>query len=339
MAFKKILVVNVNWVGDVIFSSPLFKALKENYPEATISCLVPPRVRDVCESIAGIDEIIIYDEKGQHLSPFAKWKLIRELKSKGFDIAFLLHRSLTKALLVYLAGIPQRIGYDEKGRGRFLTQRVKKCKEICHRSDYYLQVIEDFGVSVTERRTSLNVDQHASKDVDVILSDLGLSPNDNIIIINPGGNWDLKRWSESNFEELIISLQQQTTHSIVLTGAKKDIPLLESIIKNLSKKPILLAGKTSLKELMALMRRAVLVISADSGPLHVASSVGTKTIAIFGPTRPEITGPRGLGETIVLQEDVGCNQNACYYLDCPDNICMQAVNVNHVLEAVRQYAI
>ena len=88
---------------------------------------------------------------------------------------------------------------------------------------------------------------------------------------------------------------------------------------------------------MALMKRADCVVSADSGPVHIASSVGTNVIGIFGPTRPEITGPRGSGRAVILQRDVGCNRRPCYNLECPDNICMQAVNVKEVLDAVRQF--
>ena len=101
---NKILVVNVNWLGDVIFSSPIFKALKTAYPQAKISCLTVPRVREILESIPGIDEIIVYDEQGVHRNPLAKLRLIRELSQKHFDAAFLLHRSLTRALFVFLRG-------------------------------------------------------------------------------------------------------------------------------------------------------------------------------------------------------------------------------------------
>src|SRR5262245_11739670 len=116
---KKVLVVNVNWLGDVIFSAPVFQALKAAYPQSQVSCLAVPRVRAILESIPGIDEIIVYDEEGAHRNPLAKLRLIRELSAKHFDAAFLLHRSLTRALLVFLAGIPQRIGYATKGRGPF----------------------------------------------------------------------------------------------------------------------------------------------------------------------------------------------------------------------------
>ena len=155
---KNILVVNVNWLGDVIFSAPVFKALKRSYPQARVSCLVVPRIKDVLEQCPSVDEIIVYDEKGSHSSPWAKLKLIKALRNKKFDVVFLLHRSMTRALLVYLAGIPERVGYDTKKQSRFLTQKISLSGEQRHRSDEYLKVIEGYGVSVQDRVCELTVD-------------------------------------------------------------------------------------------------------------------------------------------------------------------------------------
>ena len=334
---KKILVVNVNWLGDVIFSSPIFKALKKTYPQSKISCLAVPRVRDVLESIPGIDEIIVYDEEGSHRSPFAKLRLIYELSQKKFDAAFLLHRSLTRALFVFLAGIPQRIGYDTKGRGTFLTCRIKAPDERqVHRCDYYLNVVESFGVTVAGRASLLMVDAPAEREMRDTLRSYGVGEKDFLVVLHPGGNWDLKRWPARHFTLLIEQLMKEGQRKVVISGSRQDITLAETIISQLTRKPVVLAGKIGLKQLPALMKRANCVVSADSGPLHIASSVGSRVVGIFGPTRPEITGPRGDGRSVILQHDVGCNRGPCYYRECPDNTCMQAVSVDKVIHAIRQ---
>ncbi|MCA9399693.1 MAG: glycosyltransferase family 9 protein, partial [Candidatus Omnitrophica bacterium] len=134
---------------------------------------------------------------------------------------------------------------------------------------------------------------------------------------------------------LVRQLACRDYRKIVISGAKKDVSLAADISEGLGEKVAIMAGETTLKQLMALMARADIVISADSGPLHLANSVGTKTIALFGPTRPEITGPCGKAEVRILQHDVGCNRQACYYLECPDNVCMQAITVNEVERAVK----
>jgi len=333
---NKILIVNVNWVGDVIFSSPIFKALKKKFSQSHIACLAVPRVKDILESIPELDEIIIYDEKGIHKDPFSKLKLIQSLKGRKFDAAFLLHRSLTRALFVFFAGIPIRVGYAAKGRGIFLTHKVKSLAKGAHRSDHYLNVIESFGIPVTDRRCHLAVNAEAKRFVDEIFKKEGIGPQEPFIVLNPGGNWDLKRWPLDKFSQLIDRLYEEFKLKIIIAGAKQDIELVDTIVQRARFKPIVLTGQTDLKQLMAMLAKADLVISADSGPLHIANAVGTKTIGLFGPTRPEVTGPRGMGHSVILQKDVGCNQEPCYNLDCPDNICMRSISVEEVVHEVRR---
>lgn len=333
---KNILVVNVNWLGDVIFSSPIFRAIKKNYPNAKVSCLAVPRVKEVLELVPDIDEVIIYDEDKRHKGIIGKVSLIFHLRKKNFDIAFLLHKSLTRALLVFLAGIPNRVGYDSKNRGIFLTHRIKMIDGNRHRSDEYINVIESFGVKVDDRTTELFVDEEAERELDRLLLSNGIAIGETFVVINPGGNWDPKRWPIKNFSLLVSKLINEDKVKVVISGASKDIPLVQEILKYLEIKPIILSGELNIKQLVLLMKKAKVVISADSGPLHIASSVGTKTIGMFGPTRIEITGTRGKGESVVLQKDIGCNRKPCYYLDCKNNLCMQAITVYDVIEEFRQ---
>lgn len=330
---QNILIVNVNWLGDVVFSSPIFRALKEKYPQSRVSCLAVPRVKEVLECVEGLDEIIIYDEDGRHKSIFGKLSLIHELRRKKFDVAFLLHRSLTRALLVYWAGIKERIGYDTKGRSKFLTKAIPEPKENIHRSDYYLKVIESYGIEIKNRQCVLKIDPRTQYKIESIMGENKLVDG-NFIVIHPGGNWDLKRWPAENYHLLVQKIMKSGSLKIVFTGSAADQDLVGAIINKLSIKPIVFAGKLTLKELMALMQKAKCVISADSGPIHLASGVGTITIGLFGPTRPEITGPRGNGKIKILQKDVGCNRQACYHLKCPSNICMQALTVEDVYSAL-----
>ena len=337
---ERILVVNVNWVGDVIFSIPVFKALRSYYPQAKICCLAVPRVKAILESCSFVDEIIIYDEKGRHFTPWGKWNIITQLRQRKFDLAFFLHGSWTRALLVSLAGIPQRVGYATNGRKGLLTHIVPSLSEKIHRSDHYLGVIESYGIPVSDRQYELAVSPEAHAQVESLLRAEGVGPQDYLIVVNTGGNWDLKRWPKENFAALIQQLMNVHNNGskvkVVIPGSRDDINLAQEIAACSQSHPIILAGKTNLQQLLALMQRANLVISADSGPLHIARSVGATTIGLFGPTRPEITGPRGSGSVKFLQHDVGCNRAPCYYLDCPNNICMQAVSVQEVLEEVKK---
>ncbi len=333
---NKILVVNVNWLGDVIFSLPVFKALKKAYPNAFVSCLAPPRVKEILESSPDVDQIIVYDEQGFNRGLWGKLKLIAELRREKFDIAFLLHRSLTRALLVFLAGIPKRIGYDTKKRGFLLTHPIKPLTSQVHRMDSYLHVLESFGIKVEDRTYQLEVDDFFQNEIDYFLGNQGVQANDFLVVVNSGGNWDLKRWPKENFAQLIKRLVHDFKAKVVIPGGKKDVTLAQEISDLSQVHPIILAGETGIKQLLALMKRSQLVISGDTGPLHLASSVGTRVIGLFGPTRPETTGVRGRAKFTSLQKDVGCNREPCYYLACPHNVCMQSITVEDVIKEVRR---
>ncbi len=334
---NRILIVNVNWLGDVIFSLPIFKALKKAYPKAFVSCLAVPRVKEILDSCSWIDQVIVYDDEKAHATPWGKIKLIRQLHAQEFDTVFLLHRSLTRALLVFWAGIPNRIGYDAKGRGFLLTHKVQPRPEYIHRSDLYLNVIESFGVPVQDRTCALEISAQELAKFRNRLTEKGIGPQDFLVIVNPGGNWDLKRWPKENFGRLIERLAKEFKFKIIISGAAQDIDLANHIAASSKTDPIVLTGTTELKELLALFKCANLVITADTGPLHLAGGVGTSTIALFGPTRPEVTGPRGSGKFVVLQKDVGCNRTPCYYLDCPDNVCMKSITVEDVISEIPRF--
>ncbi len=333
---NRILVVNVNWIGDVVFTSPVFKALRKTYPQARITCLALPRVKEILESIPEIDDIVLYDERKKDRGLFAKWKLIRHLRQQKFDIAFLLHRSLTRALLVALAGIPKRVGYNEKGRGFFLTHPVDAISCTIHRSDHYLRLVETYGVKVTDRRCRLKVDDSSRQRIQTVFAQKGIGNEEPLVVLHPGGNWEQKRWPLANFALLADRIVEEFGWRVILTGTQDDRGLCQQITKRTQHPLTVLAGEMGLKDLLALLQRARLVISADSGPIHLANSIGGRVIGIFGPTRPEITAPRGSGQRVLLQKDVGCNENACYNLRCPDNLCMRAISVNDVIEAIRQ---
>ena len=332
---NNICVVNINWLGDAVFSIPVFKALKKTYPHARITCLCVPRVKDVLVYCPYVDKVIIYDERGKHRLPWRKWKLIRYLRKEKFDAAFLLHRSMTRALMVYLAGIPLRIGYS-KTKG-LLTHPVRMAPEGVHRCDHYLKILEGYGIKVQDRVCELRLKLEDIETLDVKLSKAGIGAKDRYAVLNTGGNWDLKRWPPDSFVRLSKRLFEEFKLKVVLSGGPKDKELCQQIAADANVGAVVLAGETTLGESLALYKRAVVMISGDSGPLHLAHGVGADVIGIFGPTRPEITGPRGSGRAEILFKDVGCNKAPCYHLSCANNQCMQSVTVDDVCQAFKRF--
>src|SRR3989338_11000371 len=147
---KKILIVNVNWVGDVIFSTPFIRVVREANPDAYIACLLHPRCAEALEGNPCLNEIIFYHEETKHRSIGGKLKLIAELRRRRFDVAFILHRSFTKALLTFLAGIRERIGYATKNRELILTKVVEEPMEETHKVDYFLNIARAAGIPASD---------------------------------------------------------------------------------------------------------------------------------------------------------------------------------------------
>ena len=334
---KKILIINVNWLGDVLFSTPIFKALKKKYPNSYIACMIPARCKEILEGNPNLDEIILFDERAEQKSIFAKLRFISQLKKKGFDTAFLLHRSFTKGLIVYLSGIPERVGYFTKKRNFLLTKSIiPPDKDKVHRLEYYLNLIESQGINVEDKSCEIFISETDKDYIKNLLIGNGISNNDFVVAINPGGNWSLKRWPKEHFGELADKLVSDLDAKIIITGAKKDIRLAEEISNLMKAKPIIFCGRTTLKQLAALFKKVNLVISADSAPMHIANVVGAKLLALFGPTSPGITGPYNKENCIILKSEVDC-KIPCYILDCKNNICMKNIKPQTVLDKIKEF--
>ena len=330
---KKILVINVNWLGDVVFSTPLLKALRSANPKAHIACLVISRCEEVLKNNPRINEIIVYDEYGKHHSLIANLKFIRYLRKKKFDEAYVLHPSLRRAMIGFLAGIPCRTGYNTKNRSFLLTRSVPAPDNLMHKIDYFLNILKSCGIKAVDRNCEFFINDTDVSEAQQILKNNGIALGEKYIVINPGGNWMMKRWSADSFAKLGDMIVQKNKMKVVIAGAKKDKSLAADIKEKMETRPMIITGSTSLHQLAAVMKGASCVVSADSGPMHIAVAVGANTVAIFGPTSSALTGPVGAGRKVILQKDAGC-QIPCYKNGCAQNRCMQEITPQEVYEQV-----
>ena len=329
---KRILIVNVNWLGDTLFATPFIRAIREVCPDSYIAVLTHPRCYEILEGNPNINEIIIYDEKKQHRGLLRRFSIISYLRSKRFDTAFILRKSLTRTLVLLFSKIPNRIGYNSKRAGFLLTKRVAVPRRYLHNVEYFLNLARAIGIDPKNKNYEILISETDKDRADKVLNEAGIGRGA-FIVINAGGNWDLKRWPVANFAKLCDEVFNKLRVNVVLTGAEKDSALAKKITDLTMHKPIMLCGKTDLKTLGAIFKKAIVVISNDSGPMHLAAAVGSPVIAIFGPTSPEITGPHGDKRFKVLHKDIGC-KIPCYKLTCEDNKCMKAVTVEDVMRAI-----
>lgn len=335
---KRILIFNVNWIGDVLFSTPSIRNIRRNYPDSYIACIVPSRCYHVLKDNPYLDEIIIFDEKDRHRSVLSKFSFISMLRDKQFDTAILLHGSFTRALICKLAGIPERIGYATKKRSALLTKKIPVVDhQSMHRIDYYLNIIIKAGLRAEDRFLDFFFNEEDAAYAEDFLLKHKIAKNDLLIGINAGGNWPPKRWPPGYWAGLIDKVVQELGAKVVIAGGQHDLGLVKQISSGMKAKAIIACGNFNLKQSAALFKKLDLFISADTGPMHIANAVGAKRIiAIFGPTDPSITGPFPLKNVLVLQKDIGC-KIPCYAVDCKDNRCMKAVTVEEVFRAAKEF--
>jgi heptosyltransferase-2 len=327
-----ILIRGVNWIGDAVMTLPAIRALRRFYPQALISLLVNPSVAPLFENSSDIDEIIIYEPGFRSLA--GKLHLAKTLRKKRFSRAILLQNAFDAALVAFLARIPERIGYDRDRRGFLLTKaiRFENQDRKIHHINYYLNLLTAAGIDSQYSHPWLRLKLEERSAARERLSDLKRP----ILGINPGATFgSSKRWLPERFAEVAGWFIRETRGSVVILGGKKEVPIAEEIYKQIPMNKLLLAGKTSLRALLALISECDVLVTNDSGPMHIAYAVGTPLVAIFGSTSPELTGPVGEGHA-VIRTNIDCSP--CFERTCGKDYikCMFGINSEDVYVNIRR---
>jgi lipopolysaccharide heptosyltransferase II len=372
---RRILVRGTNWLGDAVMTTPALLRLREKFPDAHIALLTPEKLRKLWTNHPAVDETISF-APGETVFAVAKKLRVglshrddrtaqRAVPTK-FDLALVLPNSSRSALEVFLAGIPQRIGYARPWRNFFLTQSVapradavkmrKRSKaeirrlisekseagsqkpetsKSAHQIFEYLHLAAALGVNPEPLPPKLFV---APEEIEAARKKFGLDNISNPVFgLNPGAEYGpAKRWPVEKFIAAAKEIQQRTNCVWLLFGGKSDLQLaaqIESEIQNSKFKIQNCCGKTSLRELMALLKLCRALLTNDTGPMHVAAALGTPVVAPFGSTSPELTGPIFLEASKILKSDAPCAP--CFLHECPiDFRCMNGIGVGRVVEAV-----
>lgn len=331
---NRILLVQQNWLGDALFATPAVRALRKKYPEAYIACLAPARVRDVFAHNPFVNEVIVYDDRAAVLSP-SFWRTVSLLRSKRFDLAVLFHGSKTKARLARWAGIAERWGYGE-GRERLLTRSVPAPKEKLHKIDWFLRLTEGLGVPSDGRFMDFHPAEGAVEKLAALLKGYDIGPGDPYAVVHAGGNWDLKRWPVDYFSQWVYFFLEAGYGKVVLCGSASEERAALKIASHFSPERVVsLCGKTTVDTLALLLRGARVVLSNDSGPIHLAASQRAPIVGLFGPTSIELTGPVSEGPMRLLHVETGCRV-PCYYRSCNYRVCMDFLRPQYVFDESRK---
>jgi len=359
----RILIRGTNWLGDAVMTTPALLRLREKFPGAHIALLTPQKLRDLWLNHPAVDEIISF-ALGESVFAIGK-----KLRAGKFELALVLPNSPRSALEVFLAGIPQRSGYARPWRNFFLTETIASRPEAvkmrkrtkaeieklishlpssifhlppaAHQLHEYLHLAAALGANPEPLAPQLVV---TPDEVEAVRQKFGLEKiSQPIFGLNPGAEYGpAKRWPVENFIAAAREIQQRTNCTWLLFGGKNDQPLtalIESGIRNPQSAIRNLSGQTTLRELMALLKLCSVLLTNDTGPMHVAAALGTPVVVPFGSTSPELTGPGLPGDPRhrLLKSEVPCSP--CFLRECPiDFRCMKDISAERVVEAVLQVA-
>ncbi|MBI4708391.1 MAG: glycosyltransferase family 9 protein [Candidatus Omnitrophica bacterium] len=277
MKFNKILVVRSDRFGEFLLNIPAIRAIREAYPNAEIILFVNSSVVDLARCLPYVDEILECDKASNGF--LKKLRFINSLKKFKFDAAVMLNPSKDFNIVTFLAGIPVRAGYDRKW-GFLLNRKIMDNKHLglSHEVEYNLELVSLIGAKTDNKAVILDLDMH---EVDKFAAYIGIDKFDNLVAIHPWTSDPLKQWSQENFRLLAKRLIDELKLKILIVGTKDKIEKSKALFGDLGNSVFDITGKTGLRELAWCLKKCRLLISADSGPVHLASAVGTPAIALF----------------------------------------------------------
>ncbi len=329
----RILIIKPSSLGDIVHALPTVSALRRRFPSAKLTWLVKREWAEVLDGNSDIDDVMAVD-----LSLGGWPTAMTRVRAGRFELVVDLQGLLRSAVLGWVAGAPVRIGFanGREGSPWFYTDRVAVPNASMHSVDRYLLIAQFLGASPERPGTSafpLPHDPLAEARINALLESEGVQSETVLVAVNPSARWDTKQWPVESFAVVADHLQEEREARVVVVGGYKDRPIVEQVLRHMRTAPINLAGETTVKELIVLLRRSRVLITNDSGPMHLAAAAGTPVVALFGPTDPARTGPYGGGHT-VLRSGVPCSP--CFSRRCANTLlmeCLTAIRPERVLEA------
>lgn len=309
----RILVITLSNVGDIILTTPVIQTLAKAFPKTRIDVMVGPRGKEIFERDPDIFKVIIYDK---HLPIAQKRRLQLKLKRLKYDLVVDIRNTV----------FPLLIG------PKYRTSTIHKFpRATIHRKNRHLHLLKSLGIEEFEERPSIYITKEDEKFVTGLLNDNDI--NEPIVVINPGAKSHLKRWTEEGFAVLADRIISECVANVIFIGLKEDEAIVNGIIGRMKNRAYNFVNKTNIRQLGSLLKRAKLLVTNDSAPLHLGCAVGTNVLAIFGPTDPAKYGPTGEFDTVVKKQ-LSCSP--CETAACAHNYeCMKLITPDEVFDAAK----
>ncbi|HEX2929958.1 MAG TPA: lipopolysaccharide heptosyltransferase II [Candidatus Binatia bacterium] len=340
ICWDNVLVLQTSFLGDTVLTLPLIAEIRRRFPVKRLSVLCLPLSRDLLQDHPAIDEIIVDDKRKTDRGLAGVRRKAAALRACGFTLALTPHKSLRSAMMLALAGIPNRVGFRES-HGWFLFHHLAQRDPTRHDVERNLSVLQALGVSITECRRDIEfpVSPASQESVNQKLKAFGIADDKLLIGINPGSIWPTKRWAPSGFAELIQMLREKFDCQIVIFGGADDKDVVDAVQSRCGGAGISLAGRIDLRELPAAISRCAVFVTNDSGPMHVAVGRKVPTVAIFCATTPSLGFYPYTDNAIVVEKALSCRPCASHGgRRCPlgTEDCIRQIGSAKVLAAVEE---
>ncbi len=333
---KKILVTFLMHLGDLTLTTPFIHALKKAAPDSSITMLVDAKLKEVVLHNPYLDEVIAIDKKGKDNSILAICSMSRYLSKMNFDMVINLHPNERCSFLCAMVSTKERVGTTHKLFKPFWDIYIPLDRSL-HATDMYLDVLTKLGVTNLEHNgLEIFTSAEAKENVNKFWEKEAVVPKDKLIGFNIGSAVLTKRWAPERFAAVADALAEKG-YKTVFFGGLMDLELVKEAVSFMKSKPIVATGEFSLEELAAAMKRCEIIITNDSGPMHVAISQKVPIVAMYGPSNPKLYGPYTKDAIIVTAEPPckGCASGMKH--KCDDMQCMRNLTVEQVLAACDKY--
>lgn len=311
---KRMLVITLSNVGDIILTTPVIGALRREFPEGRIDVLVGPMGEEIFNKDPLVSKLIIYDK---HMSIVEKRRLQLKLKDLRYDLVVDIRNTI----------FPLLIG------PKFRTATIQRFpSSLVHRMKRHLYRLKSLGIGTLDERPYIHIPEEDDEYVSLLLKNEGVIRP--IVVINPGAKSHLKRWVPEAFAAVSDRLVGECEVEVVFVGLDQDAAVVDDIISRMKTKPRNFVNKVNIRQLAGLIKRSVLLITNDSAPLHLGCAVGAKVLAIFGPTDPRKYGPTGKHDRFIMAElpCAPCESATCKY----NYECMKSVSAETVFDTARE---
>lgn len=337
---SRLLVVQTGFLGDVVLTTPLIAALRARLAPASLTVLTTPQARPLLEEHPAVDRILVDAKRTDSSGPLGLLKAARQLRRERFTLAAAAHKSLRTALLLALAGIPQRIGFRQSP-GWFLYHRTASRDRERHEVERILCLMRAFGMEPEDcdRRPFVAYGKAAHERTQALLRTAGIQEQDPIFVVCPGSVWATKRWTVEGYAALVQQLEQYHGR-VLICGGPDDASIAQAVHEQSGRHGVNLAGQADLQTFMALVDRSRVVISNDSAPMHIAAARNVPVVAIFCATTPSLGyGPYSDRAVVVEKKELFCRPCGRHgSAVCPRGTeeCMRLVTINDVMAGVEQ---